>query len=182
MITFLKNDNINAKTPCNISGLNLNSKGAPLFNKNFVNLLNTLDSENWRKDQNSEGNKTVKTKVCEDSVVTDNETDGFTEVAGLFRKKHIKNLFFALFNINSITNKKEFVEPLIKNHFNIVLVSETKVDSSFPGFEFTIPDYRLFRKDRNQHGENLIFFMWTVKFLVKLFIISIFRIFLKSHL
>ena len=30
---------------------------------------------------------------------------------------------------------------------------------SFPGSEFTIPGYRLFRKDRNQHGGGLIFHM-----------------------
>ena len=47
MLTFLKHDNINAKTHCNkISDLHLNNKGASLFNENFVNLLNTLDSEN----------------------------------------------------------------------------------------------------------------------------------------
>ena len=51
----------------------MNSKGVPLFNENFINLLNTLDSENWQKDQNSNGNKTVNTEVSEDSVATDNE-------------------------------------------------------------------------------------------------------------
>ena len=83
MLTFVKHDNINAKTHCKISGLHLNSKGVPLFHENFVNLLNTVDSENLHKDQNSEGNKTVNTEVSEDSVATDNEFDGFTKV-GLF--------------------------------------------------------------------------------------------------
>ena len=46
MLTFLKYENINAKTHSNISGVHLNSKGVSLFNKNFVNLLNILDSEN----------------------------------------------------------------------------------------------------------------------------------------
>ena len=52
MQTFLKHGNINAKIHCNISDLHLNSKGVSLFNENFVNLLNPLDSENWHKDQN----------------------------------------------------------------------------------------------------------------------------------
>ena len=39
------------------------------------------------------------------------------------------------------------------------MFSETKIDSSFPGFEFTIPGYRLFCEDRNQHGGDLIFYM-----------------------
>ena len=46
MLTFLKYDNVNAKTHCNISGLQLNSKGVSLFNEKFVNALNTLDLEN----------------------------------------------------------------------------------------------------------------------------------------
>ena len=46
MLTFLKHGNVNAKNHCNISGLDLNCKRVSLFNKNFENLLNTLDSEN----------------------------------------------------------------------------------------------------------------------------------------
>ena len=84
----------------------LNTLG--LFNENFVSLLNTLDSENRQKDQNSEGNKTVATEVPEDSVAADNEIDAFTKV-GLLRKKHTKNLFFGHRNINSLRNKKSIL-------------------------------------------------------------------------
>ena len=68
-------------------------------------------------------------------------------------------MFFGHQNINSLRNKREFLEPLIRDHCDIFLVSETKLDSSFPGSEFTIPGYRLFRKDRNQHGGGLIFYV-----------------------
>ena len=121
MLNFFKHSNINAKTQCGISGQHLNSKRVSPFNENFVSLLNTLDSENRHKDQNSEGKKTVNTEVSEDSVVTDNEIDGFTNI-GLLRKKHIKNSFFG--------------------HLNI-----------------TIPHYKLIRKDRNQHGGGLTFYV-----------------------
>ena len=56
-------------------------------------------------------------------------------------------------------NIGEFLEPLIRNHFDIFLVGETKLDFSFPRFEFTIPSYRLFPKDRNHHGGGLIFYV-----------------------
>ena len=71
----------------------LNNRGVSLFNENFVNLLNTLDSENWPKYQNSEGKKTVNTEVTEDSVATDNKIGGLNKLESL-RKKRIKNLFF----------------------------------------------------------------------------------------
>ena len=62
-VSFLKHDNINPKTHCNICGLHLNGKAVSRFNENFVILLSTLDSENLLKNQNSEGNKTVTTEV-----------------------------------------------------------------------------------------------------------------------
>ena len=68
-------------------------------------------------------------------------------------------MFFGHHNINSLRNKREFLEALIRGHCDIFLVSETKLDSSFSGSEFTIPGYRLFRKDRNQHGGGLIFYV-----------------------
>ena len=179
-LTFLKHGNVNVKTHFNMSGLHLNKKGVLLFNENFVNLLNTLDSEIWHKDQNSEGNKTVNTEVTEDSVATDNEIDGLTKF-GLLRKKHIKNLLFGDLNINSLRNKREFLEPLIWNHFGIFLVSETKLDFSISESEFTIPGYSLFRKDTNQHGEGLIFYV-NQDIFVKLLILSIFQIVWKCYL
>ena len=68
-------------------------------------------------------------------------------------------MIFGNLNINSLRNKREFFELLIRNHFVIFLVSKTKFDFSFLGSKFAIPDYRLFRKDRNQHGEGLIFYV-----------------------
>ena len=59
---------------------------------------------------------------------------------------------------NWLRNKKN-LEPLIRNHFDIFLVSETKLDSSFPGSKFTISGYRLLREDRNQHGGGSVFYM-----------------------
>ena len=46
----------------------MNKKGVSLFDENFVNLLNTLQSENSHMDQisgNSEGNKTVTNEMSE---------------------------------------------------------------------------------------------------------------------
>ena len=96
--------------------------------------------------------------MSEDSIVTDNEVDGFTKVE-LLHKKHIRNLFFGQLNIKSLGNKREYLEPLLRNHFDIFLVSETKLDSSFLESEYAIPGYRLFRKDGNQHGGALIFYV-----------------------
>ena len=48
------------------------------------------------------------------------------------KRKKPKNVFLGHLNINSIKNKFESVWELIKDTFDIFLLSESKLDSSFP--------------------------------------------------
>ena len=73
------------------------------------------------------------------------------------RSKHPKNLFFGQLNVNSTINKFELFQEIIQNTFDIFLVCETKIDSSFPNQLFCIPEYSIFRKDRNACGGGLLF-------------------------
>ena len=87
--------------------------------------------------------------------------DNDENISFLFLKKikseHPKNVFFGQLNVNSIRNKFESVQEIIKNTFDIFLVCETKTDSSFPNQQFCIPEYRIFRKDRTARGGGLLF-------------------------
>ena len=74
------------------------------------------------------------------------------------RRKFTKSLFFEHLNVNSVRNKSEALEFLIKDKLDVFLVSESKLDSSFPEAEFKIPGYRIFRQDRDEYGGGLIFF------------------------
>ena len=58
--------------------------------------------------------------------------------------------------MNSIRNKFESVQEIIKNIFDIFLVCETKTDSSFPNQRFCIPEYRIFRNGRNACGGRIL--------------------------
>ena len=79
------------------------------------------------------------------------ETDCFTELK-TFRFKNPKNLIMGHLSINSLTNKFESIKPIISSNFDIFLVSETKLDESFPNNQFSISGYRMFRQDRNCFG------------------------------
>ena len=68
------------------------------------------------------------------------------------RRKHIKNLFLGHLNVNSLRNKFESVELLTSKKFDIFLNSECKLNSTFPDAPFFIPEYKLFRKDRDKNG------------------------------
>ena len=72
--------------------------------------------------------------------------------------KHPKNLFFGHLNVNSIFNKFVSIQELIKGLFNIVLISETKIDDSFPNAQFKIEGYKNFRKDRDAFEGGLFFY------------------------
>ena len=76
-----------------------------------------------------------------------------------FRSKHSENLFFGQLNVNSIRNKFESVQEIIQNTFDIFLVCETKTYTFFPNQQFCIPEYSIFRKDRNARGGGLFFYV-----------------------
>ena len=64
-----------------------------------------------------------------------------------FRSNYPKNIFLGYLNINFQQNKSQSVNELIKKTFDIFLVSESKLDSSFLDSQFSIPSYRIVRKD-----------------------------------
>ena len=76
------------------------------------------------------------------------ETDCFTELK-TFRFKNPKKLILGHLNINSLRNKFESIKRIISPNFDIFLVSETKLDESFPHNQFSISDYKMFSQDRN---------------------------------
>ena len=51
------------------------------------------------------------------------------------------------------------MQLIIKEKFDIFLISETKLDSSFPTGQFNIPGFRVFRNDRNKNGGGLMFYV-----------------------
>ena len=75
------------------------------------------------------------------------------------KSQHPKNLFFGQLNVNSIRNKFESVQEIIQNTFDIFLACETETHSSFPTQQFSIPEYRIFRKDRNARDGGLLFYV-----------------------
>ena len=66
------------------------------------------------------------------------------------RKGNLNTLVLAHININSIGNKFDTLVQQITNNISILMVSETKLDNSFPEGQFLIPGYSSpYRFDRN---------------------------------
>ena len=63
-------------------------------------------------------------------------------------------------NINSIRNKFEALKFIVDNNINIFLISETKLDNSFPSAQFLINGFSApHRFDRKSKGGGLLFYI-----------------------
>ena len=66
---------------------------------------------------------------------------------------NINRIILAHLNINSVRNKLYFFAEFIKNNIDICLISETKIDKTFPKSQFLISGYSPpFRHDRTANG------------------------------
>ena len=75
-------------------------------------------------------------------------------------------------NINSVRSKFECLRDIINNNIDILLISETKLDVTFPVGQFLINGFHSpVRKDRNDKGVVLPFTYRNISHLGKLWFI-----------
>ena len=73
------------------------------------------------------------------------------------RSDNSDKLVFAHININSIRNKFEFLSTQVKGNIDVLMVSETKIDNSFPVGNFVIDGFSTpYRLDRDSNGAGII--------------------------
>ena len=78
----------------------------------------------------------------------------------LLRKSNLNRLIFAHLNINSIKNKFEFLAKDLATDVDLLMISETKIENSFPKGQFLIKGYcEPFRIDRNIHSGGILFYV-----------------------
>ena len=79
---------------------------------------------------------------------------------GNFRVNHPKNLIVCHYNVNSIRNKFHELSSLLTDQsVDVLAISETKLDDSFPRAQFQVPNYRLHRQDRNERGGGIMIYI-----------------------
>ena len=76
------------------------------------------------------------------------------------RKRNLNRIVVAHLNINSLRNKFDYLIEQIMGNIYILVISETKLDSSFPAGQFLINDYsEPFRIDRNSQGGGILLYV-----------------------
>ena len=76
------------------------------------------------------------------------------------RLRNSNRIVIAHLNINSLRNKFDMLSDLIYGNIDILLLTETKLDSSFPSLNFQLNGFKNpFRRDRSIHGGGIILYI-----------------------
>ena len=77
-----------------------------------------------------------------------------------YKLNSINKVVFAHININSIRNKFEDLKEIVQKNIDILTISETKLDESFPTNQFNMDGYAPpFRLDRSSEGGGLLIYI-----------------------
>ena len=78
------------------------------------------------------------------------------------RKENYRNLIIRHLHISSVRNEFEMI-AIVKDFSNfskdIFLISESKLDSTFPNAQFKIAGFEIFIYYRNKFGEELLLYV-----------------------
>ena len=92
--------------------------------------------------------------------LTNENADNIYSILNDIRVNNSHRVILGHPNINSIRNKFDALSDIIKNKIDIMLISETKINGSFPYSIFTIDGYTLpYRKDRTNMGGGIILYI-----------------------
>ena len=77
----------------------------------------------------------------------------------MHRLQNAKNVTIGALNVNSVRNKIGALQALVTNNIDTCLLSESKIDGTFPNQQFSISNYKTFCRDRNKHYGGLLFYI-----------------------
>ena len=156
-IDYIDNNNIKKEHLGN-KKLHLNKRGNTVFANN---LLKYLRSSLWGVDYLNclktvlESQNEYKSKSLDSSP----DDPPFSSLKSV-RRKNLSRIIFALLNINSLRNRFDTLVHQIKGNDDVFVISETKLDESFPEGQFKIPEFATpFRRDRNKFGGGIMVFV-----------------------
>ena len=99
---------------------------------------------------------------CEDSIdngdTTFDDGDLLSKLQN-YREKNKQRLIFATLNLNSIRYKFEELKLLVLDNIDVLVVNETKLDSTFPVNQFEIIGFNMYRIDRTDSGGGTIIYV-----------------------
>ena len=88
-----------------------------------------------------------------------NNPDAIT-ILNKLRVEYAKNVIIGHLNINTLANKFDALNFIIKDNIDILILGETKLDDSFPEEQFYIDGFsKPYRLDRNCYGGGVMIYV-----------------------
>ena len=96
-----------------------------------------------------------------DSTIVDETIDvNVFDSLSSIRLKNVNKIIIGNLNLNSINAKFEQLKTIINNNIDILILTETKLDETFPTNQFLIEGYSSpFRFDRNRNGGGILIYV-----------------------
>ena len=132
----------------NRSRLNLNDGDISVLVRNSKAFLKNLDWQEYEDSVNGNSPFVIGDSVSSNDIIRMKKQ----------RSDNANKTIIGHLNINSFRNKFVFVEDIM-TLFDVFLVSESKLDHTFPSNQFRINGYKIFRLDRNRFGDGLILYI-----------------------
>ena len=159
-IPIVKNRNMTADH-LGSKGLNLNPHGIARFAMNLKVSIRKL----WTRYGNSVHTvyqhftaKNYLSANCNYTEVNDDTSD--LDILKDLRCKNLNRILIGHLNINSLRNKFEILVSSIAVNLDILMISETKLDESFPVSQFLIPGFENpIRLDRSSSGGGIMLYI-----------------------
>ena len=97
---------------------------------------------------------------CRSHVSNVTQANDCIRVLKALRSNNSNKLIFSHVNIYSIRNKCEFLSTQVKGNIDVLMVSETKIDDSFPVGNFVIDGFCTpYRLDRDSNGGGVMLYV-----------------------
>ena len=142
MEDILHENNTSIIEPINFDYLHEINNSSDLTTPN-LNLLNSVSNFDVISDSNLNQN-------CKNQYVYFNSLKNFSSKCN-FSILHL--------NINSIYNKIDEIDNILSLNYEIVMLNETKLDSSIPNAFYKNVNYNIIRLDRTRNGGGIIVFI-----------------------
>ena len=108
-------------------------------------------------------NDTVSENCNDDDMHTVGDINDHCDTPSILNELRLKNvnkLVIGHLNINSLPNKFDQLKLIIGKNIDILVITETKIDSSFPSSQFMIEGFSVpYRFDRNRSGGGVIVYI-----------------------
>ena len=134
--------------------LHLNQKGYRLLSDMFLKEISRVFNWQFRM-ENSDSEECISNLTLKFEKIIDCKSTLKT-----IRDDNLNKVIFAHLNINSIRNKFEELISQVKGTVDVFMISETKIDDSFPIANFLIDGFsQPYRIDRNSSGGGIMLYV-----------------------